>query len=302
MTDLVYTRVSTDLQSTQRQTYLLAEAGLTDGVDGVRFFSDPATSSRTPALKRAGFAKLADHARDGDTLTVSELFRLCRDLADIIAVRAWCQQKKVRLRVLSGALSNLVDLAATDATTTMLVNVVVSVGQFQRDLANENTRDGLAAAWAEGKRSGRRPRHAELAATDQIRRDYRDGGASIAALAREHRVSRVAIRTALADLLPGRPERPTATRMLRVEIPGKVADHLTGHEDLGETERHALRHGRTVRRGQGYSLHVTGTPEVHQALLTAAAALSADGAGSADRKAYRIYASRLATAGVPQPS
>lgn len=52
----------------------------------------------------------------------------------------------------------------------MLVNVVVSVGQFQRDLANETTRDGLAAARAEGKTSGRRPRHAELGATEQIRR------------------------------------------------------------------------------------------------------------------------------------
>jgi DNA invertase Pin-like site-specific DNA recombinase len=297
MADLVYTRVSTDEQSTLRQTYLLGQAGLVDGADGVRLFSDPATSSRTPALKRAGFAKLADHARAGDTLTVSELYRLCRDLADIIAVRAWCQEKKVRLRVLSGALSNLVDLAATDATTTMLVNVVVSVGQFQRDLQNEATRDGLSAARAEGKTSGRRPRHAELGATEQIRRAYRDGGASIAALAREHQVSRAAIRTAIADLMPGQPERTAAeaapAQPVRVEIPGKVVDHLTAVDGLDAAHREVLRGGRTVRRGQGYSLHVTATPEVHQALLAAAAALGADSASSADRKAYRIYTSRL---------
>jgi hypothetical protein len=36
-------------------------------------------------------------------------------------------------------------------------------------------------------------------------------------------------------------------------------------------------------------LHVTALPQVHQALLAAAAALGADGALSADRKAYRIY-------------
>jgi putative DNA-invertase from lambdoid prophage Rac len=40
MADLVYTRVSTDEQSTQRQTYLLAEAGLTEGAEGMRLFSD----------------------------------------------------------------------------------------------------------------------------------------------------------------------------------------------------------------------------------------------------------------------
>lgn len=55
MAELVYTRVSTDEQSTQRQTHLLAEAGLVAGADGVRLFSDPASSSKTPALEREGF-------------------------------------------------------------------------------------------------------------------------------------------------------------------------------------------------------------------------------------------------------
>jgi DNA invertase Pin-like site-specific DNA recombinase len=297
MADLVYTRVSTDEQSTERQTYLLGEAGLVASAEGVRLFSDPATSSKIPALQRAGFRELAGYARPGDRLTVSELFRLCRDLADILALRAWCQQRQVQLRVLSGALSNFADLAATDATTTMLVNIVVSVGQFQRDLQNEQTRDGLHAGWAKGNVSGRRPRHAQLGITDQIRHSYRYDGMSIAALAREHGVSRVAIRTAIADLLPNQPEPPTpvvaAVQAIRVEIPGKVASHLTDQSDLGEAQQHALRRGRTVRRGQGFSLHVTALPEIHQALLAAAGVLGAEGASSADRKAFRIYHDRL---------
>lgn len=296
MADLVYIRVSTDEQNTRRQTYLLAEAGLTDGAEGVRLFSDSATSLKIPALDRAGFRELARYARPGDRLTVSELYRLCRDLADILALRAWCQQRQVKLRVLCGALSSITDLAATDATTTRLVNVLVAVGQFQRDLQNELTREGLAAAWAGGSTSGRRPRHAQLGVTDQIRQAYR-GGASIAALAREHGVSRGAIRTAVADLLPNRSDRPApaaaGVQAVRVEIPGKVASHLAERPDLGEAEHHALRRGRTVRRGQGYSLHVTALPEVHQALLAAAAALDTDGASYADRKALRVYGDRL---------
>ncbi|TVT47683.1 recombinase family protein [Amycolatopsis rhizosphaerae] len=297
MAELVYTRVSTDEQSTQRQTHPLAEAGLVDGADSVRLFADPATSSKIPALERAGFRELAGYARPGDRLTVSELYRLCRDLADILAVREWCRGHGLKLRVLSGALSGIVDLAATDATTTMLVNVLVSVGQFQRDLQNELTRDGLAAAWAQGARSGRRPRLAQLGARDQVRQAYREG-TSIAALAREHGVSRVAIRTAVADLMPGRPEHEVpaavdAPRPVRIEVPGKIARHLSEHDGLGEAERHALQRGREVRRGQGYSLHVTALPDVHQALLTTAAVLNTDSASPADRKAYRIYAERL---------
>jgi DNA invertase Pin-like site-specific DNA recombinase len=139
MANLVYTRrVSTDEQSTARQTHVLTEAGL-------------------------GFRELAD------TLTVSELYRLCRDLHDILAVRAWCQRHGVKLRALSGLLSTITDLAATDATTTMLVNVLVSVAQFQRDLQNELTREGLAAAWASGAKSGRLPQVAQLDAVDDVR-------------------------------------------------------------------------------------------------------------------------------------
>lgn len=303
MAELIYTRVSTDEQSTARQRHLLAAAGLVAGAEGVVLFADPATSSKIPALARAGFAELARYARPGDRLTVAELYRLCRDLADILTVRAWCQAHGVRLRVLSGPLSGIVDLAAADASTTMLVNVLVSVGQFQRDLQNELTRDGLAAARANGARSGRRPRLAQLGVTEEVRHAFR-GGASIAALARDHQVSRVAIRTALADLLPNQPHRAAGLdaapepQPVRVEIPGKIARHLGDHTGLGEAERHALRRGRTVRRGQGYSLHVTASPDAHQVLHAAAATLGAPGASPADRKAYRIYTDRLNNAGV----
>ncbi len=52
MAELVYTRVSTDEQSTLRQTHLLNDAGLVDGAPGVRLFADPATSSKIPSRPR----------------------------------------------------------------------------------------------------------------------------------------------------------------------------------------------------------------------------------------------------------
>jgi hypothetical protein len=68
------------------------------------------------------------------------------------------------------------------------------------------------------------------------------------ALAREHGVSRGAIRTAVADLLPDQPERPaatavTATQAVLVEIPGKIARYLDELGDLGETEQRACARG-----------------------------------------------------------
>ena len=83
-----------------------------------------------------------------------------------------------------------------------------------------------------------------------------------------------------------------------VEMPGKLARHLHDHTGLGEAERQALQQGRMVRRGQGYSLHITTTPDIHRALLHAADALNTDGTSSAERKACRSgwSGSRSATA------
>jgi DNA invertase Pin-like site-specific DNA recombinase len=207
---IVYSRVSTATQSLLRQRHILTEVGLlvrTEGVaegfrpaDGVLLFEDPATTSKTPALERPAFAKVAAAAHPGDVLTVSELFRLCRDLIDIHNVRNWCQARGVALRVLSGPLSNFHDLAANDATTALIINVITSVGQFQRDLQNELTDEGIAAAEAEGRYRGRPPALTG-ARLEEVRLTFTGQGASIAALARAQGVSRAAIRTALGDLL-----------------------------------------------------------------------------------------------------
>lgn len=53
--------------------------------------------------------------------------------------------------------------------------------------------------------------------------------------------------------------------------------------------------GREVRRGQGYSLHVTAPLHVHQALLVVADIIR-ESTSAAGRKAYRIYRDRLHSA------
>ncbi|WP_326640043.1 recombinase family protein [Streptosporangium sp. NBC_01755] len=211
---IIYSRVSTATQSLLRQRHILTEAGLlvrTEGVaegfrpaEGVLLFEDPATTSKIPALERPAFAKVAATAHPGDVLTVSELFRLCRDLVDIHAVRDWCAARGVALRVLSGPLSNFHDLAANDATTALLINVITAVGQFQRDLQNELTAEGVTAAEGEGRFRGRPPA-LDGARREAVRAAFRGDGASIAALARARGVSRAAVRTALGDLLPDQP-------------------------------------------------------------------------------------------------
>lgn len=105
--------------------------------------------------------------------------------------------------------------------------------------------------------------------TTAVRTAYLEGR-SIAALARDHDVSRGAIRTAVADLMPDHTsiEEDVAAQELPVtlDMRGKVADFLRS-ADLEPAERVALDQGATVRRGQGYTLRVTAVPAVHRQLL-----------------------------------
>ncbi|MCP3757003.1 hypothetical protein [Streptomyces sp. TBY4] len=77
-------------------------------------------------------------------------------------------------------------------------------------------------------------------------------------------------------------------------MPGLFADHLEDAQDAAVHE--ALRSGRTIRRGQGYSVRVTAPLALHQAALEQCAALADDGSTPAGRKAYRTHADRIAAA------
>ncbi|MFJ8450397.1 resolvase [[Kitasatospora] papulosa] len=85
----------------------------------------------------------------------------------------------------------------------------------------------------------------EAAKTETVRTAYLEGR-SIAALARDHGVSRGAIRTAVADLLPehtaGDPGVPAPELPIVLDMPGKVADFLRLAE-LEPAERAALDQG-----------------------------------------------------------
>ncbi|MEU1663867.1 resolvase [Streptomyces sparsogenes] len=124
-------------------------------------------------------------------------------------------------------------------------------------------------------------------------------GRSIAALSRDCGVSRGAICTAVADLMPDQTaieeDAPAPELPVTLDMPGKVADFLRA-ADLEPAERAALDQGVTVRRGQGYSLRVTAVPAVHRGFLARCQPL--DGgqgvqAVPAQRKARHEYENRV---------
>ncbi|MFD0385836.1 recombinase family protein [Streptomyces stramineus] len=203
MANLVYKRVSTDQQSTARQDLVLAEAG----IEGpVVFEEDPGTSSRLHPLQRPEFGELLTYARPGDTVHISVMFRLVRGNQHILDVLEVLHRDQLALRIHDGAFSAMDPTARHPRTGELLstvkfmVETLAAAGELQRDLQRELTHDGLRAAETKGAKGGRRPTVAAAQAAD-VRTAYLEGR-SIAALGCDHGVSRGAIRTAVADLLP----------------------------------------------------------------------------------------------------
>ncbi|MGW9031794.1 recombinase family protein [Streptomyces sp. NPDC055722] len=216
MANLVYKRVSTDQRSTDRQNLVLNQAGIEDPVV---FEEQAGTSSRLHPLERPKFGELLAYARPGDTVHISEMFRLVRGTGHILDVLDVLHRDRLALRIHDGAFSGT-DLTARHprtgellSTVKFMVQTLAAAGELQRDLQRELTYDGLRAAEAKGNKGGRRPA-VSAAKTDVVRTAYLEGR-SIAALARD--VSRGAIRTAVADLLP---EYTAAVRRRRVRLLG----------------------------------------------------------------------------------
>ncbi|MFB7032602.1 MULTISPECIES: resolvase [unclassified Streptomyces] len=133
------------------------------------------------------------------------------------------------------------------------------------------------------------------------------GGRSIAGLARDHHVSRDAIRIPVAAFVPehitNRQDIPAPETAVTLDMPGKVARFLRAIE-LEPVERTAPGQEVAVRRGQGYTLRVTAVPAVHRQLLARCQPL--DGAQGvpaipAQRKACHGCENRVGTLVPPGP-
>jgi len=103
------------------------------------------------ATKRPELERCLDYVREGDALIVTKLDRLARSVADLVAITARAKAKGVGLRILS------MSLDTGTPTGKLMVNLLGSIAEFERELMLERQREGIAKAKAEGKYKGRAP-------------------------------------------------------------------------------------------------------------------------------------------------
>lgn len=170
---LGYTRVSTTGQDAQLQI----DALLNMGVQKRDIFSDVTSGSKT-ATTRPGMKRLLEYAQDGDAVVVWRIDRLGRSLIDVLNTVTGFHQAGIRVQSISDGID------PSTKTGRMMLGMLATLAEYERELIIERVNAGIAAARASGTRFGRPPSDPALIAEKlELARAARAAGKTAAAAA-----------------------------------------------------------------------------------------------------------------------
>ena len=159
-TRIGYTRVSTVAQTLDQQQAALEAAGVT------KMFSDTLSGARDD---RPGLADLMAYVRDGDTVVVWKLDRLGRNLAHILATVKDLTERGVTLVSVTDGIDS------STAAGRMMIGVLGSLAEYERELIKEHTALKRAASRANGTKFGRPRKVSDVDHIATARRMKADG-------------------------------------------------------------------------------------------------------------------------------
>lgn len=138
-----YVRVSTNEQNTALQRNALECAGC-------ELIFEDKISGKT--ADRPGLKKIFRTLSAGDTLVVWKLDRLGRSMRHLVGLIEELREKGVNFRSLTDSIDTSSPMGR------FFFHVMGALAEMERELIVERTRAGLAAARAEGRVGGRRPK------------------------------------------------------------------------------------------------------------------------------------------------
>lgn len=147
-----YIRVSCDKQEYSRQIQIFEDKGYINGVN-CEYIEETFTGTKT---KRPKFDELIKRMEKGDTLICESLSRLSRGgvIKTLDLITEFIQKKQINVIILKENF-NLLAGEKPDANTNLLLGIFSVLGQFERDLISERTKEGLKAVKTKGTRLGK---------------------------------------------------------------------------------------------------------------------------------------------------
>ncbi|MBG6185516.1 DNA invertase Pin-like site-specific DNA recombinase [Arthrobacter sp. CAN_A214] len=127
---------------------LQLDALIAAGVQKRDVFADVTSGSRT-AIERPGMKKLLEYADEGDTVVVWRVDRLGRSLIDVLNTVNLLRERGILVRSLSDGID------PETSTGRLMLNMLATLAEYERELITERVNAGIAAAKQGGTRFGR---------------------------------------------------------------------------------------------------------------------------------------------------
>ena len=180
-----YARTST----LEQQAGLASQMAQLESIGCGKIFSEQTSSVGA----RQQLASALAFIREGDTLVVTQLDRLARSVIHLGKIVQTLKDKGVELRILN------LSVDTNTPTGKLILNVIGSVAQFEREMMLERQREGIAKAKREGRYKGRAPtarrKRSQILALKSM-------GRSIAEIVTETGVSRASVYRLLREDTP----------------------------------------------------------------------------------------------------
>lgn len=168
MTVYGYQRVSTKEQNLDRQSQQL----VAHGIKPENIYTDKDSGGK---VHRKGLDELLSKVTSGDKVVVIELSRLARSVNQLLSISEDFQKRSIELV----SLKEQIDTST--AAGKLFFTISAAFSQFEKDMIQDRTKQGLAAAKAKGIKLGR-PK-AKQEAVDEAMRLYKEASMTVKQIA-----------------------------------------------------------------------------------------------------------------------
>lgn len=168
MTVYGYQRVSTKEQNLDRQTQQLAAYG----IEPENIYTDKDSGGK---VHRKGLDELLSKVTSGDKVVVIELSRLARSVNQLLSISEDFQKRSIELV----SLKEQIDTST--AAGKLFFTISAAFSQFEKDMIQDRTKQGLAAAKAKGIKLGRPKAKQEV--VDEAMRLYKEASMTVKQIA-----------------------------------------------------------------------------------------------------------------------
>ena len=147
--NILYTRVSTIEQNIERQL---------KNIENYNLHVEDKCSGMIPFFNRAGGIKIKSfiEKKQISILSVHQIDRLGRDLADILNTISVCNKNDINIHIVQQGLNTLNEDGTENPISKMIISILGIVAEMERNLIRERQLEGIAIAKERGVYEGRK--------------------------------------------------------------------------------------------------------------------------------------------------